>query len=355
MCSLLEIRAFGSEAVLRYKIMDRLRKLKKDDKQIDKEGVESLNLAELIDACRQRGIHTGKGVEYMRKKLKDWIQLSIYSDVPIPLLILSRAFALSRADATTTATASPSAETDDLAAGLAETIAHLPETVVEDTSHHVVTRSAGSIDDAEVKLRMLQQEQQKVDEERKLQAALQQQQAGVGVTDKPIMAPVDLEAEQKELREIKEDNDEVEEDIDQAHAAEIAPHAVSMAQTGTTTPPAEERPSVVTPAQASTVEQPTTASDSTAPLSVSPPTVTTTTTPTTATTTVSDKQLHKEEQKVDRFNDKLEQYLEHIEKDLQKLSLQDRKQREEEERVAKLDAQQKATPEKQVKQQQATP
>lgn len=84
---------------------------------IQKEGIESLSLTELQQACRLRGMRAyGLSPERLRFQLAQWLDLSLTKKVPPSLLLLSRAFMLPETIPTT----------DKLKA----TISALPETVV---------------------------------------------------------------------------------------------------------------------------------------------------------------------------------------------------------------------------------
>eukprot|EP00946_MAST-07B_sp_MAST-7B-sp1_P001679 g1679.t1 len=61
-----------------------------DDKDIHFEGVSSLSLDELRDACIERGVSVNFELA-LRNRLRNWISLSINRDVPSSLLILSSA------------------------------------------------------------------------------------------------------------------------------------------------------------------------------------------------------------------------------------------------------------------------
>lgn len=85
--------------------------------EIEKEGIESLSLGELQQACRARGMRAyGLSAERLRSQLAQWLDLSMNKKVPPSLLLLSRAFMLPETIPTT----------DKLKA----TISALPETVV---------------------------------------------------------------------------------------------------------------------------------------------------------------------------------------------------------------------------------
>lgn len=94
MCKYMGISPFGTDAYLRYMLRKRLQEIKKDDKLIKAEGVESLSEAELRQACRERGMLQLGSVEEMREQLVDWLDLSLNHSVPSSLLILSRSFSM---------------------------------------------------------------------------------------------------------------------------------------------------------------------------------------------------------------------------------------------------------------------
>ncbi|CAH2065589.1 unnamed protein product [Thlaspi arvense] len=97
MCKYMGISPFGTDAYLRYMLRKRLQEIKKDDKLIKAEGVESLSEAELRQACRYRGMLQLGSVEEMRQQLIDWLDLSLNHSVPSSLLILSRQASFSMA------------------------------------------------------------------------------------------------------------------------------------------------------------------------------------------------------------------------------------------------------------------
>ncbi|KAH1089464.1 hypothetical protein J1N35_016721 [Gossypium stocksii] len=88
MCKYMGISPYGTDAYLRYILRKRLQWIKKDDKLIQGEGVESLSEAELRPGCRERGMLEVLSVEEMCQQLQDWIDLSLNHRVPSSLLIL---------------------------------------------------------------------------------------------------------------------------------------------------------------------------------------------------------------------------------------------------------------------------
>lgn len=92
MCKYMNLSPFGTDAYLRTKLRNKLRKLKADDRFIYWEGVDSLSLEELMFACQERGMKIGLPKKELQQQLKQWIELSLDKNIPASLLILSRAF-----------------------------------------------------------------------------------------------------------------------------------------------------------------------------------------------------------------------------------------------------------------------
>jgi LETM1 and EF-hand domain-containing protein 1 len=98
LCQYMGLQPYGADAFLRFQLKTKLRAIKDDDKRILWEGLHSLSLTELREACRERGMRAhGLREDTYRKQLQEWLDLSIQKHVPISLLIMSRAFALGRA------------------------------------------------------------------------------------------------------------------------------------------------------------------------------------------------------------------------------------------------------------------
>lgn len=97
MCRYMNLNSFGTDAMLRYNIRHRLRQLKRDDRAISFEGVDSLNVSELQNACASRGIRThGVSPGRLRDDLNTWLELRLKHGLPSTLLILSNAFMYSQ-------------------------------------------------------------------------------------------------------------------------------------------------------------------------------------------------------------------------------------------------------------------
>lgn len=92
LCRVLEVNTMGTSNILRFNLRMKMRSLAADDKMIAKEGVTSLSLSELQQACRARGMRAyGMPENRLRSQLETWLHLSLNEKVPPSLLLLSSA------------------------------------------------------------------------------------------------------------------------------------------------------------------------------------------------------------------------------------------------------------------------
>lgn len=99
-CKYMNLNRFGTDAMLRYHIRHRMRQIKRDDRAIYYEGVESLSVPELQMACASRGISThGVSPARLRDELSAWLELRLRKGVPSTLLVLSNAYMYNDGDA----------------------------------------------------------------------------------------------------------------------------------------------------------------------------------------------------------------------------------------------------------------
>lgn len=93
MCRYMNLNTFGTDAILRYNIRHRMRQIKRDDRAISYEGVDSLSVPELQTACASRGIRShGVSPGRLRDDLNTWLELRLKHGLPSTLLVLSNAF-----------------------------------------------------------------------------------------------------------------------------------------------------------------------------------------------------------------------------------------------------------------------
>ncbi|XP_055607390.1 mitochondrial proton/calcium exchanger protein isoform X2 [Uranotaenia lowii] len=151
LCRVLEISPIGTSQLLRFQLRMKLRSLIADDRTIQKEGIESLNLSELQSACRTRGMRAyGTTEERLQTQLREWINLSLNEKVPPSLLLLSRALMLPEHVTTS----------DKLKA----TISTLPDSIATVTKAAIGERE-GRIDN-KTKIEVIKEEQRKIKEEK---------------------------------------------------------------------------------------------------------------------------------------------------------------------------------------------
>ena len=155
-CALLDLTPIGTSAFLRLQIEMQLRKLLADDVIIAREGVESMTVAELQVACKDRGMRAlGLTKEKLTKQLGQWIELSTNEKVPPSLLLLSRTLYLPENLAPEKA--------------IEATISALPETVATGAKAKLGERE-GKIENV-TRLEIIKQEEAKIQEEEKERAA----------------------------------------------------------------------------------------------------------------------------------------------------------------------------------------
>ncbi|XP_059665652.1 uncharacterized protein LOC132311656 [Cornus florida] len=150
MCKYMGISPYGTDAYLRYMLRKRLQQIKKDDRMIQAEGVETLSEQELRQACRYRGLLGLLSVDEMRQQLRDWLDLSLNHSVPSSLLILSRAFSVSGKVKPEEA--------------VQATLSSLPDEVV-DTVGVTALPSEDSVSDRRRKLEFLEMQEELIKEE----------------------------------------------------------------------------------------------------------------------------------------------------------------------------------------------
>ena len=89
----MNITSFGTDNFLRYQVRVRMRQIKRDDRAIAYEGVDSLSVPELQTACASRGLRTyGVSPGRLRDDLQTWLELRLKQGVPSTILVLSNAF-----------------------------------------------------------------------------------------------------------------------------------------------------------------------------------------------------------------------------------------------------------------------
>ncbi|XP_024131081.1 LETM1 domain-containing protein LETM2, mitochondrial isoform X1 [Oryzias melastigma] len=95
LCKLLELQPIGTNNLLRFQLMLKLRAIRSDDEMIAAEGVAAMSVSELQAACRSRGMRSlGLTTDQLRQQMQQWLDLHLKENVPPSLLLLSRAMYL---------------------------------------------------------------------------------------------------------------------------------------------------------------------------------------------------------------------------------------------------------------------
>ncbi|CAL8147296.1 unnamed protein product [Orchesella dallaii] len=172
---LLETPAIGPSTMLRFQLKLRLRNLAVDDRSIEKEGIAALDLRELQNACKARGMRAvGVPEDRLRRQLKQWLVLSLHEKVPASLLLLTRAMYLPE-------NLAPSKK-------LQATLQALPDAATLQTKA-AIGEKEGKIDN-KTRIQLIKEEERKIKEER--------QEA-----EKEEKLKEELEAAKKEKEEVK--------------------------------------------------------------------------------------------------------------------------------------------------------
>ncbi|KAK5814197.1 LETM1-like protein-domain-containing protein [Linnemannia elongata] len=162
MCRYMNLNAFGTDNFLRYQIRTSMSSIRKDDKLIMTEGVDSLTEPELQAACQSRGINTTDvSSSRLRTELAQWLELHLTYSIPATILILSRTFSYS-----------DSYIPDRSGKVLHATLSSLPNSLLHETellhteqAAHTAAAAAVAAD-PELKLRELQQQEELIANEK---------------------------------------------------------------------------------------------------------------------------------------------------------------------------------------------
>ena len=119
---------------------------------IIKEGVGSLDINELQQACRDRGMRAmGLSPARLRSQLEQWLDLHINHNIPISLLLFSRSLYLPE-----------NLPAEDI---IKSTISKLPKSIENATMAKIAEMSGGKVDNT-VKLELLKQEENQIKQEK---------------------------------------------------------------------------------------------------------------------------------------------------------------------------------------------
>ncbi|EPE10083.1 mitochondrial distribution and morphology protein 38 [Ophiostoma piceae UAMH 11346] len=128
MCRYLNLNTFGTDMMLRYQIRHRMRQIKRDDRAISYEGVDSLLVGELQTACASRGIKSyGVSPARLREDLQTWLDLRLKEGVPSTLLVLSNAYMYGQTSTPSTSSSSAMSAVETQIEALTGVLSSIPE------------------------------------------------------------------------------------------------------------------------------------------------------------------------------------------------------------------------------------
>lgn len=86
-CKYFKMFSYYPQYILRIRLMRKMNYIKRDDKLILSDGVESMTNNDLEDACEERGIkYEGLNKEEIKTMIKNWVDLSVKHTIPISYL-----------------------------------------------------------------------------------------------------------------------------------------------------------------------------------------------------------------------------------------------------------------------------
>lgn len=151
LCQILDVSTLANippNHMLRFQLRMKIRSLETDDKMILKEGIDKLDISELQQACRDRGMRAmGLSEIRLRLQLSQWLDLHIKQNIPVSLLLFSRSLYLPE-----------NLPTEDL---IKSTLSALPKSIENATIAKIAEMSGSKVDNT-VKLEILRQEEEQI-------------------------------------------------------------------------------------------------------------------------------------------------------------------------------------------------
>ncbi|KAF1808138.1 LETM1-domain-containing protein [Eremomyces bilateralis CBS 781.70] len=191
-CRYMNLNPIGPDTFLRYQVRHHMRQIKRDDKAIAYEGVDTLSVTELQLACGSRGLRTmGVSPARLREDLQMWLDLRLKYGVPSTLLVLANAFVY--------ATGKESEITNQIDA-LQAVLSSIPEELFHEIELEVHTAEGAATN--RQRLEVLKEQQELIEEEN------EQREADEGLSAKASVRDVD-NIDEKDDREAAVEQAEV--------------------------------------------------------------------------------------------------------------------------------------------------
>ncbi|RVD88810.1 uncharacterized protein DFL_002983 [Arthrobotrys flagrans] len=186
MCRYMNLNAFGTDMMLRYTIRHRMRQIKRDDKAIFVEGVNSLSVPELQTACASRGMRTyGVSPSRLREDLQTWLDLRLKHGIPSALLVLSNAYVYAEGKGD---------EIESHYDALTAVLSGIPEELYHEVELDLMSGEGAATN--KQRLEVLKEQQELIEEEN-----TQSEESGGGRVSKRLDQDIDEKPEQKAKEE----------------------------------------------------------------------------------------------------------------------------------------------------------
>ena len=181
MCKYMNLNTFGTDAMLRYQIRHRMRQIKRDDKAISFEGVDSLSVPELQMACASRGLRThGMSPGKLREDLQMWLDLRLKYNVPSTLLVLSNAYMY---------TSGKDSEISSQIDALQSVLSSIPEELFHEIELEVHNAEGAATNKQRLEVLKEQQELIKEENEQSVEAKTESVKDDADIDEKPKVKP----------------------------------------------------------------------------------------------------------------------------------------------------------------------
>lgn len=185
-CRYMSLTTFGTDPMLRYQVRNRMRQIKRDDKAISYEGVGTLSVPELQNACAARGLRThGMSPGRLRDDLQLWLDLRLKYGVPSTLLVLSNAFMYAQGKET---------EFDSQLSALQAVLSSIPEELFHEIELEV-HNAEGAVTNKQ-RLQVLKEQEELLLEE----AAQQEEQKASGRSEE-VSDKEDIDEKEDEIKQ----------------------------------------------------------------------------------------------------------------------------------------------------------
>ncbi|KAI9889642.1 MAG: hypothetical protein M1814_005150 [Vezdaea aestivalis] len=216
MCRYINLGTFGTDTMLRYTIRHRMRQIKRDDRAISFEGVESLSVTELQTACASRGLRTqGLSPGRLRDDLSMWLDLRLKYGVPSTLLVLSNAFVYAQGK---------ESEIGNQIEALQAVLSSIPEELFHEIELEVHNAEGAATN--KQRLEVLKEQQELIEEEN------QQSDEDSSTGRKPPKDDKDIDDEERKVDAAEEgqDTEQVSEAVDAEKDGQIAEEKVKASE-----------------------------------------------------------------------------------------------------------------------------